>query len=69
MIRGGEGAASEDEKKENIELKTLLASKKTQLIGCQKEDLIFYALMMQASLAGVASLIAFPSTDTFELQP
>ena len=58
---------SEEDKKENQELTTSLASKKTQLIGCQKEDLIFYALM-QASSAGVASLIAFPPTVTFKLQ-
>ena len=58
---------SEEDKKENQESTTSLASKKTQLIGCQKEDLIFYALM-QASSAGVASIIAFPPTDTFKLQ-
>ena len=58
---------SEDDKKELQDLTASIASKKTQLIVCHKEDLIFYALM-QASVAGVAGLIAFPQTETFQLQ-
>ena len=58
---------NEEEKKEMQELKTVIASKKAQLLTCQKEDLIFLALF-QASVAGAALLTALPSTDTFKLQ-
>ena len=58
---------SEEDKKEQQDLTMSLALKKTQLIGCQKEDLTFLALM-QSSLAGIAGLIAFPPTDTFKLK-
>ena len=58
---------SDEDKKEMEDVKASLVVKKAQLLTCQKEDLIFLALI-QASVAGAANLIALPSTDTFKLQ-